>query len=173
MAEGWSTYTLQPRRNYAPAIQAAMTIELKAQLASGIVESSKALPGTPVHMVRKDSFCVDLTHNKLVKTASHPLPKTNTVVESVKGFRYLARFDLQSCYWQFPVVEEDRHKLAFQVQGKVYRYRVDTIGHKQSSFYVQQAMEGVLRPLLDAGASIYLDDCVIHGKKLSEFFGHL
>ena len=65
-----------------------------------------------------------------METVAHPLPMVKTIVESLKGSPFLAKFDLRSGYWQFPVAPEDRYKLAFQVQGKVYQYCVVAMGHK-------------------------------------------
>ena len=68
----------------------------------------------------------------------YPLPIVQTILNSVNGSKYFAKFDLKSGYWQFPVAVYDRHKLAFQIQVKVYQYTIVAMGHIQSSFHVQK-----------------------------------
>ena len=62
--------------------------------------------------------------NKYVPVIPYPLPNIQTILVSISGSKYFAKFDFKSRYWQFSVAVEDRHKLAFQVQSKVYQYRV-------------------------------------------------
>ena len=176
MTPEWDADKLQPFRKYAPAVAAAMGMELEAQLAAGIVEPSQALSGAPVHMVRKDNsasgyrFCVDFTEtNKHVVCKPYPLPTVQTILDSFGGSKFFGKLDLRQGYWQFPVRAEDRPKLAFQMQGRVYQYRVVAMGHVQSSYHVQRVMHNIFFHVIGKGVFIYLDDIVIHAKTFTEF----
>ena len=176
MNADWNMDKLQPMRRYAPTIEAALQYELKSQLDAGIVEESLAISGAPVHMVIKDGsktgfrFCIDFKEtNKYVTVIPYPLPNIQTILDSISGSKYFAKFDLKSGYWQFPVAIEDRHKLAFQVQGKVYQYKVVTMGHVQSSFHVQKVMHNIFSTLIGKGVYVYLDDVFMHAVYFTDF----
>ena len=176
MKEEWNTAKRQPLRKCAPAVQAAMDFELERQLRDGIVEPSLADSGAPVLMVRKESsesgfrFCVDFTEtNKYVITNPFPLLTIQTILSSVGGAQYFAKLDLRSGYWQFPVHEEDRHKLAFQVQNRVYQYCRTAMGHVDSSFHVQREMDRAFAEHIGKGVFIYLDDIIIYACDFDQF----
>ena len=124
-----------------------MEQELQGQLDGGIVEPSDAPSGAPVHMVRKESsaseyrFCVEFSEtNKSVVTTPYPLPTVQTILDSAAGAQFFAKLDLRSGSWQVPVHPEYRHKLAFQILGRVFQYCVAAMGHVDSSFHIQRTM---------------------------------
>ena len=124
MKTEWNMDKLKTMRRYAPVVEAALQYELQAQLNAGIIEESGAIYVAPVHMVKKEGsetgfrFCIDYKEtNKYVTVIPYSLPNIQTILNSISGSQYFAKFNLNSGYWQFPVAEEYRHKLAFQVQG--------------------------------------------------------
>lgn len=172
----WEPPSVAPPRKYAPAVQAAIEKELEEQLALGIVEPSEASSGAPVLMVRKPSspsgyrFCIDFSEfNKHVITESYPLPTIQTILDSMAGAAFFAKFDLRSGYWQFPVAVEDRYKVAFQVLNRVFQYCSVPMGHVQSSFHVQKQMILLFRKLVGSGVYVYLDDIAVYAKTFEEF----
>jgi hypothetical protein len=176
MSEEWNPDKLLPIRHYSPTVEAAMQFELQKQLADGIVEASDARSGAPVLMVKKENsesgfrFCVDFTErNKYVVTEHFPLPTVQTILDSASGAKFFAKLDLRSGYWQFPVHPDDRHKLSFQVQGKVYQYRTVAMGHVQSSYHVQKVMNSLFAKYIGHGVFVYLDDIIIYCKEFDEF----
>jgi hypothetical protein len=177
MKPDWEPPKLASHRKYAPAVQAAIEKELQEQLELGIVEPSDAPSGAPVLMVRKPSsvsgyrFCIDFTEvNKSVITSPFPMPTIQTILDSMAGACYFAKFDLRSGYWQFPVALEDRHKLAFQILNRVYQYASAAMGHVESSFHVQREMHRLFRELEGMGVWVYLDDTLVYADNFEDFF---
>jgi hypothetical protein len=70
--------------------------------------------------------------------------------------KYIAKMDLKWGFWQFPVREEDRWKIAFRWKGDMYQYRVVCMGNTDSTNYLQRTM--VRRSL------VFLDDIFAYGK---------
>ena len=177
MVEGWEPPKRQPIRQYSPAVTAAIEQELEEQLRAGTLEPSDASSGSPGHMVVKLSsasgyrFCADFSvTNKSVVAMPFPLPNIQTILDSagrkavVKG-----KLDLRKGYWQFPLAPEDRHKLAVQVLGKVYQYRVVAMGHVDSAFHVQRVMNTLFEHLMGRGLFVYLDDLFLYAPTVPEF----
>jgi hypothetical protein len=142
---------------------------LQGQIEAGIIEQSDAPSGAPVHMVKKPGsasgyrFCIDFTRvNKYVETDPFSLPTIQSVLDATAGSKFFAKFDLRSGYWQFPVAEEDRSKLAFQALGRRYQYRTVAMGHVQSSFHVQRQMHKIFAEHVGNGILIYIDDIVVY-----------
>ena len=88
-------------RLYAPAVEASLQYELQAQLDAGIVELSRVISGAPVHMVKKEGsetgfrFCIDYKEtNQYVTVISYPLPNIQTILDSIIGSKYFAKFDV-------------------------------------------------------------------------------
>ena len=64
-------------------------------------------------------------------------PPIADVLRSMAGCRYLARLDLASAYWQFPLAEESRYLSAFRVGQQAYLYRVVYMDGMEASHHVQ------------------------------------
>ena len=52
------------------------------------------------------------------------------------GSHYVARLDLRSGYWQFPVAPDSWRYLAFQFKGQMYQYKVVPMGYVDA--YINQ-----------------------------------
>jgi len=163
-------------RKYAPKVEAAIEMELESMLDSGVIEESDATYGCPVQMVVKEDsasgyrFCTDYNPiNAGVVTTPFPLPPISMILLSLAAAVFLARLDLKSGYWQFPVDEAAKQYLAFFALGRMYTYRVVPMGFVQSSFHVQRCMYTLFAEHFGRGVFVYLDDIIIYANTWAEY----
>ena len=164
-------------RQYSPKVMEAIKVELDKQVSLGIIERTEsAVAPSHVVMVRKpdsDSgyrFTVDYKlKNKGVVVAKHPIPNVQMVLVKAGGKKYYAKLDLKTGFWQLVVKESDRDKTAFITPHGTYRYKRVPMGHIKSMFHMQREMEKVLRPVLNRGVWIYVDDIGIGADDANEF----
>lgn len=87
--------------------------ELDRMLKDDIIEPSKSPWSSPILMVpKKDKtyrFCVDFRKlNKATKKDAYPIPFVSSILDRLRGAKYLSSFDIKSAYWQIPITEESR-----------------------------------------------------------------
>ena len=91
---------------------------LKLMLDAGVIQPSNSLWCNAVVLVRKKNgslhFCIDFRKlNSLTVKDSHPLPCICETLESLMGAAQYSTFDMNSGFWQVPMVEESKQYTAF------------------------------------------------------------
>ena len=177
MKPEWKPPPMGPPRRYSPKVQTAIDFDLQKQLDKGIViPCPEAEFASDAHAVPKpDSesgfrFCIDyrVLNNGAVSTP-YPLPKITDIHSSLAGKSYVGKMDLRWGYWQFPVAENSRKRLAFRVRGKYYTYTVCAMGYKNSGYHVQAEMSKGFYHLIGDGVFIYLDDLILYADTFEKF----
>jgi transposase InsO family protein/predicted aspartyl protease len=165
---------MMPRR--VPQTQyAAMQEEIERMLRLGIIRKSVSPYASPVVLVRKKNgkirFCVDYRrlNDKTVKDA-FPLPNILDVLEALQGAKFFTTLDLQSGFWQIPMREKDISKTAFCVPHGHYEFLKMAFGMSNSTATFQRAMTELLKPLLNDGVVVFVDDIVIYSDSLPGLF---
>ena len=176
LKEGFVPPVAKGGRRYAPRVQAALDEEIARQLRLGVIEECDDPPAQEVVMVRKDDaasgfrFTLDArgVNAGMVTEPCNP-PPIPEVLRGLAGCRYLARLDLASAYWQFPVIPECRPLSAFRVGHRVYRYCVVWMGGAGASHFVQRGLHMLLQKYIGNGIWVYIDDIVIAAETAEEF----
>ena len=76
----------------------------------------------------------------------------------------LAKFDLKKCYYQFPLVLDNRKYVAFEFKGRFFQFTVLPMGCSQSAFIVQNTNKTSARYFtLKTGqfSNVFLDDYLV------------
>jgi transposase InsO family protein/predicted aspartyl protease len=161
---------MMPRR--VPQTQyAAMQEEIERMLKLGVIRKSVSPYASPVVLVKKKNgkirFCVDYRrlNDRTVKDA-FPLPNILDVLEALQGAKFFATLDLQSGFWQIPMREKDISKTAFCVPHGHYEFLKMAFGMSNSTATFQRAMTELLKPLLNKGVVVFVDDIVIYSDSL-------
>ena len=67
-------------------------------------------------------FCIDLKKgNKWTTKDSYPLPLIHRTVDVLSGAKFFSTFDVDRAFWHICVKEEDKKKLAFDVERKLWK----------------------------------------------------
>ena len=99
-------------------------------------------------------------------------PDAKRLDRPTRGARYIFTLDLSRGYWQVPVKEADRHKIAFTTPHGLFQFRVMPFGLQGAPASFQQMMDSLLRGL-ETHSAAYLDDVVIHSRTWGEHLQHI
>jgi hypothetical protein len=131
-----------------------------------IITPCQSAYSSPVVMVKKKTgdwrFCVNfkMLNDKLVDN-KFPLPNIRELLSSFNKANFYSVLDLNSGFWQLPIVPEDVHKTAFQTPSGHFAHVRVPMGLKTSPSFFQHAMQLALGNLVGKTCSIYLDDICV------------
>ena len=151
---------------------------LDQQLKSGVIRPSTSPWAAPVLLVpKKDGtlrFCVDFRGlNAVTKRESYPMPRIDTILDSLKGASVFSTLDALSGYWQFDMEEEDKEKTAFTTQFGHFEGNRMLFGLINAPATFQRAMDMILAGLLWHQVLCYIDDVLIFSNSVGEHFNQL
>ncbi|GJP47026.1 hypothetical protein CLOM_g6258 [Closterium sp. NIES-68] len=138
-------------------------------LTKGFIRPSTSPFATPILFTpKKDGglrMCTDYRAlNRVTIKSRNPIPRTDELIDNLRGARYFSKIDLRGGYHQIRVFADDCHKTAFRTRYRSYEYTVMPFGLTNAPSTFQLTMNGVLRDLLDKCVIIYLDDILIYSK---------
>ena len=156
-------------RRFSPLQAEFIREHVRELVRTGVVRKSKSPVAAPVVLARKPDgswrFCVDLRRINAVTQLQHwPLPKLEEILDHLKGKRCFATFDLLRGFWQFPIEERSRDKMAFVTQDGQFEFCRLVMGAANSSSQFQEIMTGILEEELYQYVLVYLDDVIAFGE---------
>lgn len=167
----------RPRRL---AVRAWETVKdlLAKMLKSGVIEPVKSAWAAPIVLAKKANggwrFCVDYTRlNGMVVKDSYPLPNIEEMVDLLRDAKVMSVMDLSSGFWQVPVHESAKEKLAFTTHFGTYTFRGMPFGFVNAPGIFQRAIAETLDPLLFKCVMVYVDDIIIYSRSIDEHIGDL
>ena len=103
------------------------------------------------------------TVNRSTFLDAYPLPRIDSLVQSISAYQYYSKIDLQSAYHQIPLHPKDFPFTAFEADGQLYEYVRLPFGLTNAVACFQRVMDQLLKVhgLVDTFA--YLDDIIICG----------
>ncbi|GJP32787.1 hypothetical protein CLOM_g17383, partial [Closterium sp. NIES-68] len=102
--------------------------------------------------------------NRVTIKSCYPIPRTDELINNLRGDRYFSKIDLRGGYYQIRVFTDDCHKTPFRIRYGSYEYTVMPFGLTNAPSTFQLTMNGVFRDLLDKCMIIDLDDILIYSK---------
>src|ERR1700684_2829147 len=143
-------------------------------LAKGFIQPSKSPIASPCFYVPKKDSLVNrmvVDYRKLndetVKD-QYPLPRTDEIIDRVRGATIFSKFDLRWGYNLLRVKPGDEWKTAFRTRYGLFEFKVMPFGLSNAPAAFQRMMNDVLEPVLDTSAINYLDDTTTFNKTLEE-----
>lgn len=141
-----------------------------------IVRRSKSRWRNPIRAIEKPDGEVRIVGNliglnDLVEKDPYELPIMKQKIQATQGSKWFTVIDLKEGFYCIEIEEEDKHKTAFEVNGKVYEWNWMVMGFKNARQIVQRVMNGMLGDLLGNGVEVYMDDIVVHAKTAEEQTG--
>ncbi|GJP54452.1 hypothetical protein CLOM_g13540 [Closterium sp. NIES-68] len=143
--------------------------ELDYLLAKGFIRPSTSSFAAPILFTPKKHggfrMCTDYRAlNRVMIKSRYPIPRTDELINILRGGHYFSKIDLRGSYHQIRVFADDCHKTAFRTRYESYEYTVMPFGLTNAPSTFQITMNGVFRDLLDKCVIIYLDDILIYSK---------
>lgn len=123
-------------------------------LKADIIGPSKSSWSFPILFVPKKGtdekrFCVDFRKlNQITKNYVWPLPHIDDILASLRESKLFSSIDLKSGYWQVPMDENDREKVAFTCHKGLYEFNYMPFGLTSAPSVFQQLMTQVLKVFL-------------------------
>jgi RNase H-like domain found in reverse transcriptase/Reverse transcriptase (RNA-dependent DNA polymerase) len=106
--------------------------------------------------------------NDLAEKDSYALPEMRRIIEATAGSNFFTILDLKEGYYQIEILEEHKHKTAFEFEEKVYEWNGMVMGYKNAPMIFQRIMNKILGEKLGSGVQAYLDDIIIYAKTIEE-----
>ena len=102
--------------------------------------------------------------NDITGKDAHPLPRNDDTLEELKGAKIFT-LDLKSGYWQVPMKEENKSKMAFRTSsGQLYEFNRLPLGLCNAPATFSRLMDNVLSKLSWEVCLYYLDDDIVFSR---------
>jgi Reverse transcriptase (RNA-dependent DNA polymerase) len=102
--------------------------------------------------------------NDLVEKDPYEIPTIRDIVRATQGSNWFSVIDLKEGFYHVEIEESDKHKTAFEFDGRVYEWCSMVMGFKNSPQILQRTMNRILDDLRGRGVEVYLDDIIIHSR---------
>jgi hypothetical protein len=160
--------------------------QIRAQAAQmlkdGTIRHSHSSWQSPILLIKqtqadgsvKYRFCVDLRKvNAVTARDSYNLPRINETVNKLNGMMFFSNGDIDRAFWQVGVVEKDKCKHAFNVDGTLYEGNVMSFGSMNAPATFQRLMDTILKGLTWKQCLAYIDDILIFSKTFDTHLQHI
>lgn len=95
-------------------------------------------------------------------------PNMKNIINATAGEQHITILDLKEGYYQIEIVEEHKHKTAFEFEHKVYEWNGMVMGYKNALMIFKRIIYKIVGVYIGKGVEVYLDDIVIHSKFIEE-----
>lgn len=151
-------------------------------LKEGTIRHSNSAWQSPILLIKQEQadgsmkyrFCIDLRKVNAVTTKdSYSLPRINETVDRLNGMIYFSQGDIDRAFWQVGVVEADKCKNAFAVDGRLYEGNVMAFGSQNAPATFQRLVNTVLHGLTYKQCLAYIDDILIFSRAFTLHLTHV
>src|SRR3569833_1949864 len=111
--------------------------------------------------------------NKLTFLNRYPLPRIDDLIDKLHGAKVFSSIDLQSGFYQIPIVPQDIPKTAFTTPFGLYEWIVLPMGLTNSPATFQNVMNRIFQDYVDKFVVVYLDDIMVFSDNMEEHQQHL
>ena len=166
----------KPPYRLSPKDEAESVHQIKAMMERELIRESSSDFGAPAILVMKKDggkrLCIDYRAlNQKTLRDSFPLPRTEDLLNKLKGATVFSKGDKVTYFWQIPVRPGDEKKLAFTTSFGSYEPKMMPFGVKNGPATAQR-LSNKLYADLDF-VLVYMDDVLIFSKNMEEHMKHL
>ncbi|QRV85329.1 Retrotransposable element Tf2 protein [Ceratobasidium sp. AG-Ba] len=111
--------------------------------------------------------------NEMTVKNVYPLPRSNDLIEKLRGAKIFSKFDLKWGYNLVRIREGDEWKTAFKTRYGLFEYLVMPFGLTNAPATFQHFMNDIFRDILDVYVIIYLDDILVFSKNKEDHEKHV
>ncbi|CAI7934618.1 unnamed protein product, partial [Closterium sp. NIES-54] len=143
--------------------------QIDALLEKGFIRASTSPFAAPILFTPKKygglCMCIDYRAlNRVTIKTRYPIPRTDDLLDQLRGARYFSKIDLRGGYHQIRVFADDCHKTAYRTRYGSYESTVMPFGLTNAPSTLQLSMNRIFRDLLDRCDIVYLDNILIFSK---------
>jgi hypothetical protein len=151
-------------------------------LKDGTIRHSHSSWQSPILLIKQSQpdgstkyrFCVDLRKvNAVTARDSYNLPRISETVDKLNGMMFFSNGDIDRAFWQVGVVEKDKCKHAFNVDGTLYEGNVMSFGSMNAPATFQRLMDTILKGLTWKQCLAYIDDILIFSRTFDAHLQHI
>jgi len=148
----------------SPAQREKLRLLIDEMIRADIIEPSKSNYAAPVFLIPKKQkgeyrFLVDFRKlNEHTISDRHPIPRAQDIFRALEGAKYFSTIDMAQGYFQIPVKQEDRSKLAFTTDFGLFQFKRIPQGWKNSAPIFQRIINQTFSEYLYRSIVAYLDD---------------
>ena len=114
-------------------------------------------------------LCVDYRQlNKVTIKKKYHLPRTDDLMDQLRGAVMFFKINLRSGYHQIRVKGEDIPKTAFRTRHGQYEFIVMSFGLTNAPTVFMDYMDRIFRPYLDKFVVVFIDDIMVYSKSKKE-----
>ncbi|GJY52541.1 putative reverse transcriptase domain-containing protein [Tanacetum coccineum] len=162
----------------APSEMQELSGQLQELQDKGFIRPSHSLWGAPVLFVKKKDgsfhMCIDYRElNKLTIKNRYPLPRIDDLFDQLEVLRFFSKIDLQSCYHQLRVHEDDIPKTAFRTRYGHFEFTIMPFGLTNALAVFMDLMNQFCKPYLDKFIIVFIDNILIYSKSKQKHEVHL
>jgi len=177
LVPGAGPVSMTPYR-MAPAELAELKKQIEDMLEKKFIWPNASPWGASVLLVKKKDgssrLFVDYQQlNKLTIKNKYPLPRSDDLLDQLKGAGVFSKIDLRSGYHQILVKPEDVQKTVFRSRYGHYEYVVMPFGVTNAPAIFMDYMNRIFRPWLDKFVVVFIDYILIYSKTREEHVDHL
>ena len=159
----------KPRR-ISPKMSSVAQEEVRKMSAEGIIERSASdYCSAPVILRKRDGghrTCIDYRPlNKVTK--KDPLPNMDSILDKLRGARYLSKIDLKAAYQPIPMARESKKYTAVPGLG-LWQFTRMPFGLTNAPMTFQRLIDSLLGPKLEPRVFGYLDDIIVATETFEE-----
>lgn len=113
--------------------------------------------------------CTSTTENNVVtRKGSHPLPRIEDLLDTLRGSMYFRTFDPESGHWQVKVKGENKEKTAFITHSGLYDFNIIPFRFTNAPATFQRLMTIVLTGLMRKYCLGHIDDNIIFSNTFTD-----
>jgi hypothetical protein len=166
----------------AQAVQGVLDETISDLHKQGLIEPSISPWCSPVMIVKqltregksKFRFISDnRALNDVTIKDSFPLNRMDAAFDSLGGSAYFTVVDMARGYYQVELEDESKEKTAFTANGKLWQWKVMTLGLCNAPSTYTRLMDLVLHGINYKYCLVYLDDTIIFSKTFDEHLVHV
>ena len=119
-------------------------------------------------------MCVDFTDlNRACPKDSYPLPRIDTLVDSIARHQLLSFMDAFSSYNQIILNEADQEKTSFVTSQGLFCYKVMPFGLKNAGATYQRLMNRMFSHQIGRNMQVYVDDMLVKSTREDDHLSDL
>ena len=139
---------------------------VQEMLDEGLIRPSRSPWSSPIVLVPKPGgktrFCIDFRKlNSVTVKDVYPLPRIDTLLDTLQGKRYFTLMDMLSGYWNIAMHPNSVDKTALITHQGLYEFLVMPFGLRNAPAVFQRTMDVLLAGLKWTHCLVHLDDVLL------------